>query len=504
MPNTLYSIYTAQRALAVNQAAIDVINSNIANMNTKGYSKQRIEISQLSSASRYANPLDMAQENMGAIVDAVTRNRDVFLDNTFRQATTDVNYYKEYSDIAVQLENVVDELGDTGLNKALNDFYNGLSQLAANPNDYVIRSNLVQNAVVLAEKFNDMYSDLQTARTNLVGDINNPSTLNESKLYLTAEDLNDKLNAVADLNHKINLSSSQGITPNSLLDKRDLLLDEISEYLPVNIKNESNNTTTISLGNVQLVSGGKRKGFFTVQMGDSNNPSILRIKNEAGSILSNNVYSSVTSGKIGAILHAGGSDSDKLTINGQITSLNTLAVEFTTAINDVQTNGKYIDGNTSPHELSNNNPVNFFVDSDSSGIITAGNIAVDADILNDPYRIAAADLLADFDETGNGANALLMSQIRDMNITGLGSTSTSQYLVNLTGQLGIKSRNIQSNYEVKDNVLQYINQKRESVIGVNLDEELTDLIRFQKAYEASAKVLSAITKNLSIIMNMIS
>ena len=116
MPSTLYGIYNAQRALSLNQAAIDIINSNVANMNTKGYSKQRLEISQASNVAPYQSPVDATQSGMGAIIDSVTRNRDVFLDNSLRRETTDLNYYKEYTDNAVQLENIVNELDDTGLN----------------------------------------------------------------------------------------------------------------------------------------------------------------------------------------------------------------------------------------------------------------------------------------------------------------------------------------------------------------------------------------------------
>ena len=516
MPSTLYSIYTAQRALATNQAAIDIINSNVANINTKGYSKQRVEISQMSSVSRYQNPLDASQENMGCIIDAVTRNRDMFIDSSFRQETSEVNYYKEYSDFAVQIENIMDEMGESGLSSALDDFYNGLSQLAANPNDFVVRNSLVSAAETLATKFNDIYSDLQTMRTNLVGDISNPSTLDESKLSLMADDLNTKLASVADLNRKINLSTSQGIQPNSLLDERDMLLDQISEYIPATFRLESNNTVTVSLGTVQLVSGIERTGFFTVQLGDADNPSLLQIENDGGSVFSSDAYSLADSGKIGAILQLGGSDTDKLTINGLITSLNTLASEFADAVNTIQTNGRYIDNAISPSELSNNttNPIDgaepldadpeaFFVDSDLSGTITAGNIAVNSTISSNPYQIAAADLTAGFNDTGNGANALLMSQVRDTNIAGIGGITTQQYLLNTIGQLGTQSKNLQDNHEVKENILGYVNQKRESVTGVNLDEELADLIRFQKAYEASARVMSVVKDNLSIIMNMV-
>ncbi|OGH96697.1 MAG: flagellar hook-associated protein FlgK [Candidatus Melainabacteria bacterium GWA2_34_9] len=516
MPSTLYGIYNAQRALSLNQAAIDIINSNVANMNTKGYSKQRLEISQASNVAPYQSPVDATQSGMGAIIDSVTRNRDVFLDNSLRRETTDLNYYKEYTDNAVQLENIVNELDDTGLNKTLNDFYNSLSQLASNPNDFVVRNSVVQNAITLATTFNNTYTSLQNEKTGLVGDINNPDTLTQSKLSIDINDLNNKLSAVANLNDQINLSTSQGMTPNALLDQRDELLDKISEYIPVNITNERNNTVTLSIGAIELVRGKERSGFFEIQAGATNdNPSIVQIKNDAGSVFSTNAYSLITSGKIGAILQTGGDDPGKLTIKGIMDSLNSLASEFATAVNAVQTNGRYIDSSVNPNELSDNlsnpippsagtdpDPEDFFVDSSGLGVINAGNISVNAIISNDPYQIAAAKLTSNLTETGDGSNALLMSQIRNQGLAVLGGATTQGYITNVTGKLGTQSKNIQDNYDIKSNILQQVTQKRESVIGVNLDEELTDLVRFQRSYEASAKVMQTLSQTLTTIINM--
>lgn len=516
MPSTLYSIYSSQRALSLNQAAIDIINSNISNINTKGYSKQRLEISSLVNNSPYQNTLDASQDGMGAVIDGITRNRDVFVDASFRKETTDLNYYKEYSENAVNLENIVNEMGDTGLNEALNDFYNALSQLSNNPGDYTTRSSLVQSAITLSTKFNSVYTSLTNTRTGLVGDASNPSTLDQSKLSISIEDLNNKLSSIADLNDKINLATVQGITPNSLMDARDRLIDSVSEYIPVNLTYENNNTVTISLGTMELVRGNDQKGVFSINVGDADNPSVVQIGDEDGNAYLTDAYSLFTSGKIAAILQAGGSDTDKLTVKGMIDSLNTLAEEFADAINTLQTGGRYIDNSSAPpYELSNNtsNPIDallpldadpeeFFIDSDASGTITAGNIQVNSTIVNNPYQIAAASATSGFDEIGDGSNALAMSQIRNDNRAGLGGATTQGYITDFIGRLGTQSKAVQDNYEIKESITQQISKKRDSITGVSLDEELADLVRFQRSYEASAKVLTVINQTISTIINM--
>ena len=213
----------------------------------------------------------------------------------------------------------------------------------------------------------------------------------------------------------------------------------------------------------------------------------------------------MTSGKIGAILQMGGSDSAKLTIKDKMDALNTLATQFASAMNAVQTGGKYIDSSTTPQTLSVNIPGDFFLDSANTTLnITAGNIKVNDALVSDPYQIAAGAVTSGPSETGDGSNALLMTQVRDkQDLIGLGGTTTQGYLTNMVGKLGTQSKNLQDNNDIKDNTLQQITTKRDSLTGVNLDEELTDLVRFQRSYEASAKIMTTLSQTLTTILNMI-
>ncbi len=524
MTSSLFGIYTAQRALTLNQSVMDLISNNISNMNTPGYSKQRAELSQLTSGNFSSLPIKATQDGLGAIISDISRNRDIYLDNYYRRESAQYNYYKELNSNANLIEDITSELDNSGINNTLSSFYEALSYLATNPTDIVARNNVVQSALELTTTMNSVYTRLEDLRTSLVGDYTDPSTLDSSKLNIALGDLNDKLNSVAELNESITLSSSQGSIPNSLLDERDLLLDEISSLIPVDITSHSNGSVTLSIGATNLVSGSEQTGFFNAVSGDIDNPAIVQIENGTGGVLVSDASSVIGSGQIAGILEMGGSEANKLTIKSVMDELDTLAYSVADAFNAIQQNGRYIDDSVDPPELSNNtsNPIDaaqpldadpllFFVD--DAGTFPAGSagfakiITVNDAIISNPYQIAAADagfVGVEFSETGDGTNALLMSKMRDdSSIAGLSGATSEQFITNMVGEIASKANSIKNNFDIKEAVSNQVSLQRNMVTGVNLDEEMTDLIRFQRSYEAAARIFNVLDENIKTILNMV-
>lgn len=520
MTSTLFGIYNAQRSLSLNQAVIDLINNNIANINTPGYSKQRAEISQLTSGEVSTIPQEAVQDSMGAVIDAITRNRDTYLDSYYRRENSGYNYYKELSESADTIEDITGEIDNTGINSSLSSFYQAMSQLANNADDFVLRNNVIQKAVELSIKFNSTYEQLEKHRENLVGDYSLPETLDKSKIKLYSDNLNNKLSSLADLNESIILSTAQGTSPNYLMDQRDKVLDEITEFIPVEITSHDNGSTTVELGNIVLVSGKTQTGYFSVTSGtDENYPAVVQIENGSGGVLVFDAYNLIDSGKLGAVLEMGGSEAGKLTVKSVMDKLDTLAYEFATAVNTLQTSGQYMIENppgSGTYELSGDPGINpaedFFVDSSTGNAPAAAAafaslITINSNVLSDPYQISAAaaynPLAPNPEETGDGANALSMFQIRNSVIAGLGGATTEQYTINTVSDIASKATTIQNNYDIKGNITQQLKMKRESVVGVNLDEEMADLIRFQRSYEAAARVFSVVDQNIKTILGMV-
>lgn len=519
MAGTLGAIYNAQRALALNESLINIINTNIANMNTAGYSRQRAELEQATTGGLSFTPEETIRNAMGSVIRDVTRSREFYLDNYYRTENSDYNYYKELIDTASIIEDITNELDNIGINYSLDQFYKSLNELSSNPTDIVARNNVVQKAIELTTKMNSVYNRLEDLRVSLVGDYSDVNTLSSCKAKTYVDSINDKLAKIADLNNSIILSSSQGTSPNALLDKRDLLLDELSELISVDITYETNGAVTVKVGNTNLVSGKEQTGYLELISGpDENKPIVLQIRNSSGGLLVPDAASTVRSGKLAALLEIGGSEATDLTIKGIMDNLNTLARQIAAEFNTLQTvtdasgEPRYIiNGKLSDIDSGSTSPPNFFVD--NSGVynphdlsnITAGNIKLSDDIINDPNKICAArSLSTDPNEVGNRNNALAMAQLRDKPITDLRGGTMEQFVTNLVGEIGSKVSTININHEIKSNITEQVGLRRESIIGINLDEEMTDLLRFQRSYEAAARVFNIINENLKTIINLAS
>ncbi|MEI7474576.1 MAG: flagellar hook-associated protein FlgK [bacterium] len=544
MTSSLFGIYNAHRSLLMNQAALNLVNSNITNMNTEGYSKQRLEISQnVLGGSAPGTPLNAAQSGLGAYVDNISRNRDAFLDSYYRKETTTLGYYSELQNNNVMLEDITNELSNTGINSTLNDFYNAANQLNSNPTDTVARTDFAQKAENVALKLNHLYEQLNSFNQSAAGNPADPATLGQSQIGVTVTELNTKLQNLADLNNTIIVSTSQDITPNGLLDQRDLLLDQISQYIPITVKPGAGNVVNVSLGGNELVSGRvfttrlEYELTDTAQQGNNTtNPAIIKLKNNTtNNTLIPNANAMLNSGKIGALLDLTETNSTSPNnVNGILGQLNNLARTFAKEVNDIQlskdgndnTLSLSMDKTTSPPTLTEATDYIFtssdptvadeVTTSDNYDNITAGNIKLNSNILSDPYKIAASKLTydptdtkyadkADFiaknnTQTGDGSNIMLISQLRNKGITSLNGSTTENYVNTMLGKFGIQSGTVSDKLNAQTAVVDQIKQKRETAIGVNLDEELTDMVKYQRSYEASSKVFNVVNQ---VIQEMI-
>lgn len=502
------SMNIAQQALLVNEAALNVVSNNISNVNTIGYSRQRVCLSANVNhigGSAYLQ----AYSGTGVSIDRVERYTDTYLQSYYRQQNSLYNYLNQASNIASNIEDIMNELNGTGLEAAFTSFFEAAQTLNLNPSDISARQNYVQQVQTVALKFNDLGSNLKASRTALVGDVNIPGTLTGSKIYSLTTAANQKLEQIAKINFDIVKISSPGMLPSSLLDTRDQLISELSQLVPVSITENTNGSVNISINGLEMIKGAELLGTLDLVAGNESTPAILRVKNSNGQVIYDNINSYIDNGSIGAVLDMASDSDDILTVKSAMKNLDKLANGFATIINRIQT--AIIDGKT---PLAIDKDTNLLIDatenifeSSDGEAIGALNIRVNSDVLKDPYLVAAARLdktSPDYSSSaiGNNSNMLMVLDVRNSNSSELENYSPESFLAKMVGDIGLKVANINTNVKSQSSVLAQVGNQLSSATGVNINEEVIDLTKYQAAYQASARVYSLCNDLLDVLINL--
>ena len=514
------SLYTsfniAQQSLLMNQSAMNVVSSNISNMNTIGYSKQRLNPTS-SGYMEIVGSNRVFQVSAGAQIGDISRYRDAYLDTAYRDQNSNLKFYNELSQMASIIENSLNELSGSGLNDAISQFFTATQTLKASPSDSTARVNFVQKAQILCTQFNQLATSLNDKRTSTVGNTTDAQSIYGSKLYGNISDVNNKLDHLAQINDIITRSSQNNTVSSDLLDQRDKVLDELSEYMPITVIQNENNSVNLVVNDVTVVKGNVAS-HFDVVMGTPDTPSVIQLRNADGDLVIPDANSKFTSGKIAACLEMGGVEVGKLTFQNMLNQVDKLASEFATVMNEIQTysvggvNAMGIDFDVdgkpilSDYAGSGGLPP-LFEDKTGGGVITAKNITVTQDIIDDYWKVAAARVdtnIVGWDNkaVGNAENATKFANVRSATIPGLSNMNPESYLTSMVSNMGAAIESIEFNEKAQNSLFNSVNLQRQSAIGVNLDEELVDLVKYQRAYEASARIFNVASQIMEQMVNL--
>ena len=217
MRSTFMGLETNKRGLYAQQSGLYTTGNNISNANTLGYTRQRVNMQATTGLASQPGLL-----GTGVQASSIQRIRDSFVDNQFRQESNKLGYWESRSNAISQIEDIVGEPSEYGLQKSLTEFWSSLQNLATNPADSGARAVVVQRGQNVAESFNHIHKSLTEAQTNVGKEIS-----------FATKNINSLLEQIGDLNGEISRVESSGYLPNELYDQRDLLLDELSTYLPI-------------------------------------------------------------------------------------------------------------------------------------------------------------------------------------------------------------------------------------------------------------------------------
>lgn len=473
--STFHGLEMAKQALFAQQSALYTTGHNISNANTEGYSRQRVNFeasSPFPTASRN-RPQIPGQMGTGVQAGSIERVRDHFLDTQFRGENNKAGYWQTKSAALSRMENVMNETTDKGLAKSMDLFRNSLQDLATNPQNSGARSVVVQRGIALAETFNY----LSTSLTDIRGDL-------QSELNHTVETVNSLMNQINEINQQVKQIEPHGYVANDLYDERDRLIDELSGIVNIKVTYSESGDGAIEaadgLATIELVQDGDN---ITLINGEDLEYQALAVDydDDLNTVLTVNgeeqvIDTSTLTGSLNALVHA----HDQV-YPDMLANLDAMAETLVENFNHV-------------HGFEGESGVPFF----DPEALEAGTIKVNADIIDHPSLIKA-NLYNDSDD---GENALELANIFDAPVDIDGNeTSIKKYYESIIGDLGVNAQEANRMTDNTSILRSQVDNQRMSVSSVSLDEEMSNMIKFQHAYNAAARSMTAMDEMLDKIIN---
>lgn len=479
MRPTFMGLETTKRGIMVNQKALDIVGNNISNVKTKGYTRQRLDMVSVQIGGTTHLPttsIPLAGQGVQAV--GVGQIRNAFLDSKFREEYGDVGFYDQRQAMLSEIEAAISdpEVEGTGIKDSLSTLLTALTKFTENPYQET-QANIVRSAFTgVAQTLNQYAQKLNTIREQ-----------QQSDLALSVEDVNAKLEQLAELNKTIvdevfTNADYDGTAygPNELLDQRNLILDELSRYGEVQVFPKDDGGMQVKFNGKVVVDGtGNQYTADSIQIGEDKTSLMWHSDQEQLKL-----PTGVLKGYVDVL--NGASQLDK-GIPYYQDKLNDLAVNLAAAFNQVIPN----DNGDAGYKV--------LLEGGEDGTITAANLSISADWLAGANYVIQQNPDGEMDNT----NVLNMKNLLDQDFTFNGEfTGTfSEFVTYITTALGSDMTLNGSRLEASVTTAESVDESRTSVSGVSLNEEGIEMMTYNKAYQALARMMTTMDEQLDVLIN---
>jgi flagellar hook-associated protein 1 len=454
MTSSFSGLSSALSALHAQRRGLDTTGQNIANANTEGYTRQRVDMQARVGSPVAAIFSTWNGAGAGVEVSGVSRLRDAFLESRGRAEHAQQTYLSAREQVYGRIENIFAEPSDTALQSQLSDFWAGWHDVANLPGDPAGRAQLIQRGAVVADGLREAYDALGSQWTTIRV---------QAEAYTT--DVNAAADAVAQLNQTILQTQAAGMPVNELSDRRDKHLMELAELVGATASVREDGTVNVFVGGSALVVGGSARKLEVV--------GAQRLEDQAGDKVVMRWADIQQDAAVGGGELAASLDTLGDLIPGYAGKLDDIAGKLASTVNTQHLLGFGTDG-------VGNRP--FF-----SGT-TAATIAV---AITSPGELAVASVAGTLD----GENA---AKLGEMGKLTTGADAAYQQMV--VG-LGVEAQTAQRRSAIQAAVAGDMDALRAADAGVNLDEEMTNMITYQRAYEAASRVMTTVDSMLDTLIN---
>lgn len=450
------ALNSGRTSLQTNQKAIEITGLNVANVNTEGYSRQTPNLTPY-PALNFGDFFI----GTGVTVGSVGRSHDVFLDGQIKDKFSEVGLESSMANPLAELERVVG-IGDGSLSDEFDQFFDSWRQLSTNPGGEVERQMVLQRGELIGNAFTNVYNETQ----QVVKNINNT-------IISKIDGVNLRLDEIAQLNNRISAIEMSGQEANSDRDRRDMLLKDISESIGARGFETSIGTVSVQLANgMPLVEGDKATHITAVYSGTD-----VNLELDFGTT---NIPLDRTAlgGEFRGLYEV-----RDVMVPDVVNRLDQLAFTFATEVNTMHQAGTDLNGNPGQ---------DFFV----PPAAVAGSSSSLAMNISSTAEIAAGTSGA----PGDNTNALSLLQLEQQQT--IGSDTFVSYYGKMVSTIGVEAaRNRQAQEGYQDSLIQLQNM-RDGIDGVSLEDEMINLMKYQKGFEASAKFLATVDEMMGTLLTL--
>lgn len=461
MGSTFFGLNVALSGIVTQQRALNTVSHNITNAGTPGYTRQRVD---LAAATAYPLPgintaVGPGQIGTGVVATQHSRVRDQFADITVRTQSALVGEWNARAAGLKTLDTVIDEPGDTGITALLSRYWSAWQGLTTQPDSAASREAVRAAGVTLAQGMNDLHAKLTATRDEA-----------DTRIALETARVNELASQINEVSRKIAVIVATGQEPNDLRDLRDVLVDQLSGFASISISSTGLDKVSIAIGTQLLLDG----------------------TSDTVNALAIDPLGNATVGGVGVTL-ASGSIRGQIQMRdaviggpaGYIAQLDTLAGSIAASVNTLHSTGFGLDGSTGNA---------FFTGT------TADTLAVSAPVLASVDAIAASSSAGGLPFDGDNAVSIAQLQFLVQSI-GASTTTIDGFYQQFVAKLGVDADQAYRMAQVQNGVLDAALSRRDSVSGVNLDEEAADMVRFTKSYNAAARMVTAVDEMLETIIS---
>ncbi len=461
------TLHIAKQALLTHQMGVAITGHNIANVNTPGFSRQTLALE--TSDPEWSTP---GQLGLGVRGVSIKRVHDQFLIGQFAKSGQALGRWEAQKEVLEKTEMI---FSDGMLSQSMVEFWNAWEDLANNPTGQPERLMVLAKGQQLTYHLRNTSNQIEQIRRYDLS----------TSISGAVDDINGKAEEIAALNVLIVKGEAGGNNANDLRDKRDALLRDLSGMIDINFFEESDGKVMVQIaGGRPLVS--QDKSWRLIAGGSEDGTVTVKWEGKSGTL--EDIANQIDGGKLKGWLEA-----RDAVLADYLDKMNELAAKIIAEVNQIHSAGYGLSND--PATGLPTTGTDFFTGS------SASTIQVNSQIASDVGLIAAAQ--ASDGVPGDNRAAIAIGNLRNKNVFNEGTATFERYFGGLLAEVGNNTLQVGNYFNHETQVKDHLEEYRESISGVSIDEEMISLVEYQRAYEAAAKLVKSTDELLQTILAMV-